>query len=150
MARCARAEPTAASRRSCPGRRSRARPRRWAGTGPAGGGRGVGLDVTASQVAELAHDGHAGARALVTEMGTRLGTGIANLVNAFTPEGVAVGGGVLALGDLLLDPAREEVKRRALPPSCDLVRIVPTHFGAESGMLGAAVMAFEGLATPPT
>jgi hypothetical protein len=27
---------------------------------------------------------------------------------------------------------------------------VPTHFGAESGMLGAAVMAFEGLATPST
>src|SRR3954469_15136994 len=117
------------------------------GTALAREARALGLDVTASQVAELAHDGHAGARALVTEMGTRLGTGIANLVHAFNPEGVAVGGGVLALGDLLLDPAREEVKRRALPPSCDLVRIVPTHFGAESGMRGAAVMALEGRAT---
>jgi glucokinase len=59
---------------------------------------------------------------------------------------VVVGGGVLALGDLLLEPAREEVARRALAPSRDLVRIVPTRFGAESGMLGAAVLALEGVA----
>jgi glucokinase len=116
------------------------------GTALAREARALGLDVSAAQVAELAHDGHAGARALVAEMGTRLGTGLANLVNAFNPETIVVGGGVLALGELLLEPAREEVARRALPPSRDLVRIVPTRFGAESGMLGAAVMAFEGVA----
>jgi glucokinase len=116
------------------------------GTALAREARALGLDVTAAQVAELAHDGHVGARALVAEMGTRLGTGIANLVNAFNPEVVVVGGGVLALGDLLLEPAREEVARRALAPSRDLVRIVPTRFGAESGMLGAAVLALEGVA----
>jgi glucokinase len=58
---------------------------------------------------------------------------------------VVLGGGVLALGDLLLAPAREEVARRALAPSRDLVQIVPTRFGAESGMLGAAVLALEGV-----
>jgi glucokinase len=116
------------------------------GTALAREARALGLDLTAAQVAELAHDGHVGARALVAEMGTRLGTGIANLVNAFNPEVVVVGGGVLALGDLLLEPAREEVARRALAPSRDLVRIVPTRFGAESGMLGAAVLALEGVA----
>jgi glucokinase len=116
------------------------------GTALAREARALGLDMTAAQVAELAHDGHVGARALVAEMGTRLGTGIANLVNAFNPEVVVVGGGVLALGDLLLEPAREEVARRALAPSRDLVRVVPTRFGAESGMLGAAVLALEGVA----
>jgi glucokinase len=116
------------------------------GTALAREARALGLDLTAAQVAELAHDGHVGARALVGEMGTRLGTGIANLVNAFNPQVVVLGGGVLALGDLLLEPAREEVARRALAPSRDLVRIVPTRFGAESGMLGAAVLALEGVA----
>jgi glucokinase len=120
------------------------------GTALAREARALGLDLNAAQVSELAHDGHVKARALVTEMGTRLGTGLASLVNAFNPEVIVVGGGVLALGDLLLDPAREEVGRRALAPSRDLVRIVPTAFGAESGMLGAAVMAFEGLAASAT
>ena len=116
------------------------------GTALARDARALGLDLTAAQVAEPAHDGHVGARALVSEMGTRLGIGIANLVNAFNPQVVVVGGGVLALGDLLLEPARAEVARRALAPSRDLVRIVPTRFGAESGMLGAAVLALEGVA----
>lgn len=116
------------------------------GTALARDARALGLDLTAAQVAELAHDGHAVARTLVTEMGTRLGAGIANLVNAFNPQVVLVGGGVLALGDLLLEPAREEVARRALAPSRDLVQILPTRFGAESGMVGAAVMALDGLA----
>jgi glucokinase len=120
------------------------------GTALAREARALGLDLTAAQIAELAHDGHAVARTLVTEMGTRLGAGIANLVNAFNPQVVVVGGGVLALGDLLLGPAREEVARRALAPSRDLVRIVPTRFGAESGMVGAAVLALDGTAPPPS
>lgn len=116
------------------------------GTALAREARALGLELSAAQVAELAHDGHAGARALVAEMGTRLGTGIANLVNALNPEVVVVGGGVLALGDLLLGPAREELAHRALAPSRDRARIVATRFGAESGMLGAAVLALEGIA----
>ena len=55
-----------------------------------------------------------------------------------------VGGGVIAAGELLLEPARDESSRaRALPPARDHVRIVPARFGAEAGMLGAAVLAFE-------
>jgi glucokinase len=116
------------------------------GTALAREARALGMDASAAQVAELAHDGDASARSLVSDMGGRLGTGLANLVNALNPEVIVVGGGVLALGDLLLDPAREEIARRALSPSRDLVRVVPTRYGAESGMLGAAVLAFEGLA----
>jgi glucokinase len=116
------------------------------GTALAREARAQGLDLTAPQVAELAHDGDPAARALVTEMGMRLGEGLANLVNAFNPQVIVVGGGVIALGDLLLEPAREELARRALAPSRDLVRIVPTRFGAESGMLGAAALALDGLA----
>jgi glucokinase len=116
------------------------------GTALAREARALGLDLTAAQVSELAHDGHAVARTLITEMGTRLGAGIANLVNAFNPQLVVVGGGVLAMGDMLLAPARDEVARRALAPSRDLVQIVPTRFGAESGMLGAAVLALDGVA----
>ena len=116
------------------------------GTALAREARALGLDLTAAQVSELAHDGHAVARTLISEMGSRLGAGISNLVNAFNPQVVVVGGGVLAMGDMLLAPAREEVARRALPPSRDLVQIVPTRFGAESGMLGAAVLALDGLA----
>jgi glucokinase len=70
---------------------------------------------------------------------------ITSLVNTFNPEVVVIGGGVMAAGELLLDPIRRTVATRALPPSRDTVRIVMAEFGVEAGMIGAAVLAFDGL-----
>jgi glucokinase len=103
-----------------------------------------GRAISGALVTELAHDGDPGASGCIRRAGEALGVGIANLVNIFDPEVAVIGGGVIAAGDLLLDPAREVVAARALAPSRDVVRIVPARFGAESGMLGAAVLAMEG------
>ncbi len=65
------------------------------------------------------------------------------MVNAFDPEVVVIGGGAVAAGELLLARARAVVAERALPPIAERVRIVPAHFGDESGMLGAALLALE-------
>jgi glucokinase len=105
-----------------------------------------GRELTGPLVTELAHDGDAAAREVITMIGTRLGVGIANYVNIFNPEVVVIGGGVIAAGDLLLQPARDEVAVRALRPNKDIVRVVPAHFGNEAGMLGAAALAFDGIA----
>lgn len=104
---------------------------------------GRGEEITGALVTQAALAGDTTARGLVDHAGRRLGAGITGLVNAFNPEVVVVGGGVIAAGELLLAPAREVVAERALPPSRDLVRVVPAAFGAESGMLGAAALALE-------
>ncbi|MDQ6815880.1 MAG: ROK family protein [Actinomycetota bacterium] len=96
-------------------------------------------------VTELAHDGDEAAIEAIELIGTRLGVGIASLVNIFNPEVVVIGGGVIAAGELLLAPARAEMRRRALAPSRDEVRIVAARFGVEAGMIGAAALAFDGL-----
>jgi glucokinase len=105
----------------------------------------AGREITGMLVTELAHDGCQAARDVVALIGTRLGVGIASMVNALNPEVVVVGGGVIAAGDLLLEPARDVVRRQALAPSRDDVRVVPARFGEESGMLGAALLALDGL-----
>jgi glucokinase len=97
-------------------------------------------------VTELAHDGDATAIDALALIGERLGVAIASFVNIFNPEVVVVGGGVIAAGELLLGPARAVVARIALAPSRDVVRIVAARFGVEAGMVGAAVLAFDGLA----
>jgi len=102
----------------------------------AGGG-----EITGGLVTELAHAGDESARAVLEDVGRRLGAGLCGIVNAFDPEVVVVGGGAVAAGDLLLAPAREVVATRALPPTAAGLRIVPAHFGDESGMLGAALLA---------
>jgi glucokinase len=96
----------------------------------------------------LAHDGDQAAIDTLALIGKRLGVAIASLVNIFNPEVVVIGGGVIAAGELLLGPAREEMLARALPPSRDEVRIVAARFGVEAGMIGAAALAFEGISEP--
>jgi glucokinase len=97
-------------------------------------------------VTELAYDGDKAAIEVLELIGSRLGVAIANYVNIFNPEVVVIGGGVMAAGDLLLEPARRVVAERALPPSRDEVRIVTAEFGVEAGMVGAAALAFDGIA----
>jgi glucokinase len=92
-----------------------------------------GREITGPLVTELAGEGDEAAVAVLAEVGRKLGAGLAGLANAFSPEVIVIGGGASAAGDLLLEPAREELRRRALGP----------HFGDEAGMLGAAMMALE-------
>ncbi len=95
-------------------------------------------------VTELAQDGDATAREVIALIGRRLGVGVTNYVNIFNPDAVVIGGGVIAAGDLLLAPIREELAARGLRPSKDMVKIVPARFANEAGMLGAAALAFDG------
>jgi glucokinase len=104
-----------------------------------------GTGITGPLVTELAHEGDEAAREVLDLIGRRLGVGLSSLVNVFNPDVIVIGGGVLAAGELLLAPAREVMVARGLPPARDHVRVVPARFGEESGMLGAALLAREGL-----
>jgi glucokinase len=102
-----------------------------------------GVPLSGPLVTEFAHDGDPVARGAIEVIGRNLGIGLANLVNIFEPEVIVIGGGVIAAGEMLLEPAREEMRRRALLPGRDEVRVSAAAFGAEAGMIGAAVMARE-------
>jgi glucokinase len=97
-------------------------------------------------ITELAHDGDPAAIDAVELIGARLGVVITSLVNIFNPEIVVIGGGIIAAGELLLAPAREVVRERTFPFFGDNLRIVMARFGVEAGMIGAAALAYDGLA----
>jgi len=106
----------------------------------------AGRQVTGGLVTELAHDGDPLCREVIAEAGRWLGIGIVSLVNIFNPELVIIGGGASAAGDLMLDPAREVLAERGLPPNREMVKVVLAHFGSEAGMMGAALLALEAAA----
>ena len=97
------------------------------------------------RMVEEARDGHEVAAQDLVEIGRRLGAGIASFVNVFNPELVILGGGFAKALDVLMDPIKETVAVEGLRPARDLVQIVPAHFGAEAGMIGAALVGFEAL-----
>jgi glucokinase len=104
-----------------------------------------GRQPTGSLVTELAHDGDRAALAVITRIGRQLGTAIAELVGAYHPQVVVVGGGVIAAGELLLAPARAELASHGAMPLGDEVPIVASRFGADAVIAGAAALAFDGL-----
>ncbi|UJA21037.1 ROK family protein [Thermoleophilia bacterium SCSIO 60948] len=104
----------------------------------------AGGEIDGKAVIEAALGGDEIAAAVVAEAGRKLGAALTSLANVFEPGLFAVGGGVMAAGDLVLEPARRELRERALPPQ-DETPVVPAELGPDAGMVGAALMALEHL-----
>jgi len=96
------------------------------------------IDGRAVTVAAL--DGDETAIGVFELIGSRLGVACSSFANIFQPDAIVVGGGVIAAGDLLLDPARREVRERALNPM-NATPILEATLGNDAGMIGAAAMA---------
>jgi glucokinase len=102
-----------------------------------------GAGVTGVDVVLMARAGVAAAVELVTEVGRRLGEGIAGLINVLDPTTVVVGGGAaVGAGDLLLTPARARAAEAIeAPDHRPAVPLVPAALGVDSGAVGAALWA---------
>lgn len=97
--------------------------------------------ITGAMVGAEAQRGDDEAVALVAEVGRWLGIGIANLAAALDPGIVVVGGGVIATGELVLDPARAAFREQLVGRGYRAeARIVPAHLGPDAGLIGAADM----------
>jgi glucokinase len=88
-----------------------------------------------------ARDGDATAVAALARAGALIGLAIANVAIFLCPERIVVGGGVATAGDLLLEPLRAEVHRRARVAPLELIQIVPAELGPFAGAAGAALFA---------
>lgn len=102
----------------------------------------AGEEVNGRAATAAAIAGDETAREVMEIIGRRLGAFASGLVNVFEPDVIVFGGGVLAAGELLLGPIREEVERRALPPM-NRTRIAHAELGPEAGMIGAATLAMD-------
>jgi glucokinase len=104
-----------------------------------------GQEVDGRVVTEAALAGDETAIAVFDLIGSRLGVACASFANIFQPHAIVVGGGVIAAGDLLLEPARRELRERALDPM-NKTPILEATLGNDAGMIGAAALARTELA----
>ncbi len=93
--------------------------------------------ITAQTVFEASKRGDAVALEVVRDTAHFLGVGVSNLINIFNPDIFVIAGGVTQAGDLLFDPLRAEVRRRAFKPSVDACRIVAGALPLSAGVVGA-------------
>lgn len=95
--------------------------------------------ITGPMITDLAQDGDRLAIDLLAELGRWLGEGCADLVAVLDPRVIAIGGGVAAAGELLLEPVREAFEAH-LPAAGhrQAAQIRLATLGQRAGLLGAA------------
>lgn len=101
-------------------------------------------NITAKMVFQAAAQGDSTAQQVVEKCAAYLGIGIANIINAFNPQRVVLGGGVSRAGKTWLSLVREEAKRRAMKPLYEAVDIVLSELGDDVGVIGAATLIHTG------
>ena len=99
--------------------------------------------ATAEEAVERARNGDAAAIEGLRRVGRYLGIGIGNMIVVLSPDRVVIGGGIAAAGDLLLETAREEIRRRVQTTSVSEVEIVTAELGTWAGAIGAAIHGAE-------
>jgi glucokinase len=83
------------------------------------------VHINARMVAEAAAAGVPIAKQIITTAAEGLGFGLVNVIHIFNPEIIILGGGVAQMGDLLLEPARRVIEKRAMKVPRKAARIVP-------------------------
>ncbi len=97
--------------------------------------------VSGRELVAAADDGDSDALLLMENFARMLGIGIANYVNVFEPQRLAIGGGLSRASHLFLERAVQEAGARALPALWKRVSVELAEGGADAGVIGAGLLA---------
>jgi len=113
------------------------------------------LSLSAHTVARAAEAGIPLARAIITQAAEALGVGLVNILHIFNPEVIILGGGVMQMGTMLMDPALRIMYERTMPANLagkrplpgesatgSGARIVQAQLGTNAGLIGAGALLY--------
>lgn len=101
----------------------------------------AGTTVHGADAVAAARDGDEVASRVVRCWAHSLGVGIANAINTFDPDEVVIGGGAIAAGDLLIEPAKEIAAGYTHPGLRGRANVRIATWGPTAGVLGACLLA---------
>jgi len=104
-------------------------------------------EVTAATVMEAAGRDDALAVRLVDETVEYLGSALVGIVNAFNPQRLVLGGGVVDHNPWFVERVRPIVRQRALSAATRRLEIVRAKLAGSAGIVGAAAVALHGVAS---
>jgi glucokinase len=99
-------------------------------------------DHSALTAFTLGTAGDALCREAFRRAGAYLGVALAGLINVLNPEAIVIGGGAAQGWDLFIGAVRDEIRKRAFHEPAERARIVRALLGSDSGIVGAAFLAF--------
>ena len=106
---------------------------------------GEGGELSARDIGEAARRGDACALDVIRRTGGLVGQTLASVVSVLNPSLIVIGGGVSHIGNALLAEIRSSVYRRSLPLATRNLPVVMSELDDVAGVVGASVMAAEGV-----
>lgn len=103
----------------------------------------AGRPLASADIESAALAGDPLARRIATEAAEHLGIAVAGLLNMMNPSMVVLGGDLAGLGELLLAPVRETVRRRTLVSLVTAADLRTSELGPQSVAIGAATMVLK-------
>lgn len=102
-------------------------------------------NITAKNVVDAAREGDAAARGALDYYIDCLAQGVISFINIYNPEKVSIGGGLSQAGDIIFDDLKRIVKEQAFNQLHLATEVVPAMLKNDAGILGAAMVAQQGL-----
>ena len=99
--------------------------------------------IDGKAVQDAADAGDEVALRIFTAAARSLGRAVGGLINLFSPEAIAIGGGLINAGDLLFGPLRAAVGEMAFEVPAKHCRIIEAELGTDAGLVGAVAWAVQ-------
>lgn len=100
-------------------------------------------NIKAEHVFAAAKKGDKFALELIEKEGFYLGVGLANVVNAYNPKRIAIGGGLTHEWNMFYDRMMQVMRERALGASIEGLEVVKAALSKDVGVIGAAAVAWS-------
>jgi len=97
--------------------------------------------LDAEDVYRASQEGEGEAGAIIERAGRYLGIGLASMMNAFNPQAIVLGGGMMNMGEAILGPAIRVARERAFGQAFADAQVVEGTLGERAAALGAIAVA---------
>jgi len=79
---------------------------------------------------------------IITDLGQKLGSALASIINVLDIPRIIIGGGVAGFGEILFDTVQSTIKSRVMKPFRPRIKVKPAKLKNEAGIKGASALVF--------
>ena len=96
--------------------------------------------ITPKLLSQAAEKGDLVAKKVWKNAGEKLGILLSDIIDFFNPDCIVLCGGISNAGDLIIKPAKEQIKKRAFKTAAKACKIVVSKYTSKLGVVGAAML----------
>ena len=96
--------------------------------------------ITPKLLSQAAKKGDKVAKQVWINAGEKLGILLSDVINFVNPDYIVLCGGISNAGNLLIAPAKQQIKKRAFKTAAKLCKIAVSKYTSKLGVVGAAML----------